>query len=92
MLHGRGQNQGWPTSGPDGYITPAALGIPNASRLWTNSGLAQKWAGRLHNAYRLGGPLRCRARETSELPHNWGVSYIALAAWGVPNASERGTK
>ena len=26
-----GQNQKWPTSGPGGYITPAALGVPTAS-------------------------------------------------------------
>ena len=31
-LHSGGQNQKWPTSGQGGYITPAAWGIPTASK------------------------------------------------------------
>ena len=31
-LQSGGQNQKWPTSGQGGYITPAALGIPTASK------------------------------------------------------------
>ena len=30
-LQSGGQNQKWPTSGPGGYITPAAWGVPTAS-------------------------------------------------------------
>ena len=56
-----GQNQRWPTSGPGGYITPAALGVPTASEQGAESEVAHKWARWLHNPCRLGGPHRFRA-------------------------------
>ena len=37
-------------------ITPATGGVPNASERGTESEVAHKWAGSLHNPYRLGGP------------------------------------
>ena len=40
-----GKQQKWPTSGPVGYITPAALGVPIASNQGTKSEVAHKWAG-----------------------------------------------
>ena len=39
MLHSRGRNQKWPTSGQIGYITPAAYGSP----MLQSHGLNQKW-------------------------------------------------
>ena len=48
----------WPTSGRGGYITPAASGVPTASRRGAESQVAHKWARWLHNLCRLGGPNR----------------------------------
>ena len=60
-LQSRGHNQRWPTSGPGGYITPAAWGVPTASEQGAKSEVAHKWAGWLHNPCRLGAPHRLRA-------------------------------
>ena len=56
-----GQNQRWPTSGPAGYITPTAWGVPTASKGGAESQVAHKWAGWLHNSCRPGGPHCLRA-------------------------------
>ena len=56
-----GQNQRWPTSGLDGDITPAAWGVPNASKRGTKSEVAHKWAGWRHNPCRWGAPQPFRA-------------------------------
>ena len=48
MLQSGGQNQRWPTSGPGGYITRVAWGVPNASQRGPQSVVAHKWAGWLH--------------------------------------------
>ena len=37
-------------SGPGGYITHAAWGVPTASRRGVESEVPHKWAGCLHNA------------------------------------------
>ena len=58
---GWGQNQKWPTTGPGGYITPAAWAIPIALVWGAKSELAHKWAGWLHNPCHLGCPQRFRA-------------------------------
>ena len=39
MLHSGGQNQTWPTSGPNGYITPTVWGSP----MLQSGGQNQKW-------------------------------------------------
>ena len=62
LRHSGGQNQKWPTSGLGGYITLAAEGLPTASEREAKSEVANQWARRLHNPYRLGGPHRFRAR------------------------------
>ena len=49
----------WPTQG--GYITVAAWGIPYASERGKKSKVAHLWARWLHNACRLGDPVRFRA-------------------------------
>ena len=60
-LQSGGQTQKWPTSGQGGYITPAASGIPTASKRGANSEVAHKWARWLHHPCRLGDPHRFRA-------------------------------
>ena len=60
-LQSGGQNQKWPTCGQGGYVTPAASGIPSASKRGTKSQFAQLWARWLRNPCRLGDPLRFKA-------------------------------
>ena len=49
-------------SGRCGYITPAALGIPTASKRGAKSEVAHKWPRWLHHPCSLGDPHRFRAR------------------------------
>ena len=60
-LQSGGQNQKWPTSGPNGYLTPAVSGIPTASERGAKSEVAHKWAKWLPHPCRIGDPHRCRA-------------------------------
>ena len=57
-LQSGGQNPRWPTSGQGGYITPAAWGVPTASKRGAESEVAHKWARWQHNPCRLGVPHR----------------------------------
>ena len=45
----------------DSYITPAAYGVPTASKQGAKSEVAHKWARWLHNPCRLRGPHRFKA-------------------------------
>ena len=60
-LQSGGQNQKWPTSGPNGYLTAAVSGIPTAAERGTKSEVAHKWAKWLPHPCRIGDPHRCRA-------------------------------
>ena len=60
-LQSGGQNQKWPTSGPNGYLTHAVSGIPNASEREAKSEVADKWAKWLPHPCRIGDPHRFRA-------------------------------
>ena len=60
-LQSKGQNLKWPTSGQGGYITPAASGIPTASKRGAKSEVAETWARWLHHPCRHGDPHRFRA-------------------------------
>ena len=60
-LQSGGQNQKWPTSGRNGYLTPAVSGIPTASERGAKSEVAHKWAKWLPHPCRIGEPHRCRA-------------------------------
>ena len=60
-LQSRGQNQKWPTSGQNGYLTPAVSGIPTASERGAKSEVAHKWAKWLPHPCRIGDPHRFRA-------------------------------
>ena len=57
-LQSGGQNQKWPTSGQGAYITPAASGIPTASKWGGKSEVAHKWARWLHHPCRVEDPNR----------------------------------
>ena len=60
-LQSGGQSQKWPTSGRNGYLTPAVSGIPAASKRGAKSEVAHKWANWLPHPCRIGDPRRCRA-------------------------------
>ena len=60
-LQSGGQNQKWPTSGRNGYLTPAVSGSPTASKRGAKSQVAHKWANWLPHPCRIGEPHRCRA-------------------------------
>ena len=60
-LQSGGQNQKWPTSGQNGYLTPAVSGIPTASERGAKSEVAHKWARWLPHPCRIGDPQRFRA-------------------------------
>ena len=60
-LQSGGQNQKWPTSGQNGYLTPAVSGIPTASERGAKSEVAHKWAKWLPHPCRIGDPHRFRA-------------------------------
>ena len=60
-LHSGGQNQKWPTSGQNGYLTPPVSGIPTASERGAESEVAHKWAKWLPHPCRIGDPHRFRA-------------------------------
>ena len=49
------------TSGPGGYITPAAWGVRNTSQWGTESEVDHKWAKWLHNPCRLGSTQHFKA-------------------------------
>ena len=60
-LQSGGQNQMWPKSGQDGYLTPAVSGIPTAPERGAKSEVAHKWAKWLPHPCRIGDPHRFRA-------------------------------
>ena len=60
-LESGGQNQKWPTSGRNGYLTLAVSGIPTAAERGAKSEVAHKWATWLRHPCRLGDPGRFKA-------------------------------
>ena len=59
----------------------------------TESALAHKWAGWLHNPCRLGGPQRLRVGDKFKSgPIKWAGWLHNPCHLGVPGASEHGTK
>ena len=80
-----GHNHTRPTSGPCGYIIPAARGVPNASQRGTKSDMAHKWPLWLHNPCCLGGPQSLQSGdENKKWPTSGPCGYITPAAWGSP--------
>ena len=65
----------WPTSGPGGYINPAAWGVPNPSQRGTKSEVAHKWARWLPH----GGLRRFRVRDKiRDCPQGIGDFFFAV--------------
>ena len=60
-LQSGGQNQKWPTSGRNGYLTPATSGSPTAAERGAKSEVAHEWANWLPHPCRIGDPHRFRA-------------------------------
>ena len=60
-LQSGGQDQKWPTSGPNGYLTPAVSGSPTAAERGAKSEVAHKWAKWLPHPCHIREPHRCRA-------------------------------
>ena len=60
-LQSGAQNQKWPTSGRNGYLTPAVSGIPTASERGAKSEVAHKWAKWLPHPCCIGDPHRFTA-------------------------------
>ena len=89
-----GQNRRWPTSGQDGYITPATWGVPTASE---RGGRNQKWPTSGQGGYitpaAWGVPTASdRGGRIRKWPTSGQGGYITPAAWGVPTASYRGAE
>ena len=79
--------------GWDGYITLVAWVVHSASRQGTGSEVAHKWAEWLYHPRHLGGPQLFRAGDKIiSGPQMGRGGCITPAAWGVQDASHRGTK
>ena len=91
-LQSGGQNQKWPTSGQNGYLTPAVSGIPTASERGAKSEVAHKWAKWLPHPCRLGDPHRFRAGSKSEVAHKWAKWLPHPCRIGDPHRFRAGGK
>ena len=84
-LRAGGKIRSRPTSAQGGYITPAASGIPTASKRGVKSEMAHTWAGWLHHPYRLGDPHRFKAEgKIRNGPYMGRVATSPLLPWGSP--------
>ena len=84
-LQGGGQNQKGPTSRQAGYISPAAWGVPTASKLETELEVAHRSARWLHNPCLLGGTnLSGEGDESGRGPHVGKVVIQTLPLGGSP--------
>ena len=92
-LQSGGQNQKWPTSGRNGYLTPAVSGSPTASERGAKSKVAHKWANWLPHAlpYRGAPPLQSGG-QNQKWPTSGQIGYLTPAVSRSPTASERGDK
>ena len=90
-LQSRGQNQKWPINGQGGYVTPAASGIPTASKRGAKSEVAHKWARWLRHPCRLGDPHRLKAGgKIRSGPYMGKVATSPLPPRGSPTLQSRG--
>ena len=76
-LQSGGQNERWATSGPGGCIRPTVWRSPNASQRGAKSEVAHKWAGWVHNPFRLRGHQCFRAEDKirSDRQVGWVATY-----------------
>ena len=88
-LRSGGQNHRWPTSGPGGYITPAAWGVPPLQ----TGGQNHRWPTSVPGGYIIlaawGVPLLQSGGQNHMWPTSGPGGYITLAGRGGPTASER---
>ena len=92
-LQSGGQNQKWPTSGRNGYLTPAVSGSPTASQRGAKSEVAHNRANWLPHPCRIGEPHRCIAGgKIRSGPQRGEMATSPPAVSGIPTASERGAK
>ena len=84
-LQSGGQNQKWPTSGQNGFLTLAVSGIPTASERGAKSEVAHKWAKWLPHPCRIGDPHRFGAGgKIRSGPQVGKVATSPLPYWGSP--------
>ena len=84
-LQSGGQNQKWPTSGLNGYLTPAVSGSPTASERGAKSEVAHKWANWLPHPCRIGEPHRFRAGgKIRSGPQMGEMATLSLPYRGAP--------
>ena len=93
LQSGGGQNQKWPINEQGGYITPAASGIPTASKRGAKSEVAEKM-GKVATSHLppRGSPLLQSGGQNQKWPINGQGGNATPAASGIPTASERGGK
>ena len=84
-LQSGGQNQKWPTSGRNGYLTPAVSGSPTAAERGAKSEVAHKWANWQPHPCRIGEPHHCRAGgKIRSRPQVGEMATSPLPYWGAP--------
>ena len=92
MLQNGGQNQKWPTIGPDGYITL----VVRRGRLWVKAGdseVAHKGAQWRHNPCRLGGtPMVQNGGQNQKWTTSGPNGYITPAILGGSLCCRAGDK
>ena len=92
-LQSGGQDQKWPTSGQNGYLTPAVSGVPTASERGAKSEVAHNWAKWLPHPYRIGDPHRFRAGgKIRSGPQVGKMATSPLPYWGSPPLQSGGAK
>ena len=94
-LQSGGQNQKWPTSRQNGYVTPAVSGIPTASPRGGGGGseVAHLWAKWLrHPLPSRGSPPLQSGGQNQKWPTYGQNGYVTPAVSGIPTASERRAK
>ena len=87
------QNEKWPTSGQNGYLTPAVSGIPTASERGDKirSGPQVGNVATSPPPYRGSPPLQS-GRQNEKWPTSGQNGYLTPAVSGIPTASEREAK
>ena len=96
------QNQKWPTTGRNGYLTPAVSGIPNARGAESVSGIPTALprirtgpqVGKVATSplpYRGSPPLQSGG-QNQKWPTSGQSGYLTPAVSGIPTASERGAE
>ena len=93
-LQSGGQNQKWPIHGQGGYITPAASGIPTASKRGGGGGKIRSgpYMGKVATSPLTprGSPRLQSGGQNQKWPINGQGGYITPAASEIPTASKQG--